>query len=83
MKAVKGTVSRLNVVRHFSHYNVLVLKRVSQGCQPHGLLGQTYNSRTAANPQGVNGEGVIEGTLQDYVASSLFGGCNVTVEADM
>eukprot|EP00997_Jenningsia_sp_PLL12_P005204 NODE_2081_length_992_cov_30.729586_g1681_i1.p1 GENE.NODE_2081_length_992_cov_30.729586_g1681_i1~~NODE_2081_length_992_cov_30.729586_g1681_i1.p1 ORF type:complete len:216 (-),score=31.41 NODE_2081_length_992_cov_30.729586_g1681_i1:97-744(-) len=77
MRAVKTSNTvvqhRQRIVRTFFHYNVLVAKRVSPGCQPHGLLGQTYSSHTAAAPQGINGEGVIEGTLDDYIVPTLFG----------
>eukprot|EP00997_Jenningsia_sp_PLL12_P007819 NODE_4501_length_655_cov_196.567657_g3850_i0.p1 GENE.NODE_4501_length_655_cov_196.567657_g3850_i0~~NODE_4501_length_655_cov_196.567657_g3850_i0.p1 ORF type:complete len:159 (+),score=32.84 NODE_4501_length_655_cov_196.567657_g3850_i0:41-478(+) len=60
------------VVRTFFHYNVVLLKRGGQECRPHGLMGQTYSHTTAAVARGWNGEGVIEGSLQDYKVSSLF-----------
>eukprot|EP00997_Jenningsia_sp_PLL12_P011941 NODE_975_length_1342_cov_203.984532_g749_i2.p1 GENE.NODE_975_length_1342_cov_203.984532_g749_i2~~NODE_975_length_1342_cov_203.984532_g749_i2.p1 ORF type:complete len:433 (-),score=87.14 NODE_975_length_1342_cov_203.984532_g749_i2:44-1198(-) len=63
---------RVLITKTFHHYNVLVMKRTFSECNPHGLLGQTYNAKTAAQPKGFNGEGVIEGTLTDYVVPSLF-----------
>eukprot|EP00997_Jenningsia_sp_PLL12_P003823 NODE_1736_length_1079_cov_145.080583_g1413_i0.p4 GENE.NODE_1736_length_1079_cov_145.080583_g1413_i0~~NODE_1736_length_1079_cov_145.080583_g1413_i0.p4 ORF type:complete len:88 (-),score=17.07 NODE_1736_length_1079_cov_145.080583_g1413_i0:178-441(-) len=64
--------SKGQIVRTFFHYNVVLLKRGGQECRPHGLMGQTYSHTTAAVARGWNGEGVIEGSLQDYKVSSLF-----------
>eukprot|EP01001_Neometanema_parovale_P005635 NODE_2053_length_1526_cov_125.125445_g1955_i0.p1 GENE.NODE_2053_length_1526_cov_125.125445_g1955_i0~~NODE_2053_length_1526_cov_125.125445_g1955_i0.p1 ORF type:complete len:425 (+),score=12.68 NODE_2053_length_1526_cov_125.125445_g1955_i0:60-1334(+) len=41
--------------------------------ESHGLLGQTRQHTKHAVPRGLNGENVIEGTVDHYVVSSLFG----------
>eukprot|EP01006_Ploeotia_vitrea_P044721 TRINITY_DN66857_c0_g2_i1.p2 TRINITY_DN66857_c0_g2~~TRINITY_DN66857_c0_g2_i1.p2 ORF type:complete len:607 (+),score=78.15 TRINITY_DN66857_c0_g2_i1:2224-4044(+) len=56
---------------HFDHFVELAddpMGRIS----PHGLLGQTANFLRPVTPKGKNGQGVIEGTVDDYEVPALF-----------
>eukprot|EP01001_Neometanema_parovale_P004614 NODE_1662_length_1646_cov_134.525279_g1583_i0.p1 GENE.NODE_1662_length_1646_cov_134.525279_g1583_i0~~NODE_1662_length_1646_cov_134.525279_g1583_i0.p1 ORF type:complete len:454 (+),score=50.36 NODE_1662_length_1646_cov_134.525279_g1583_i0:56-1363(+) len=50
------------------NFHVLVLKK----CPSHGILGQTASFKHRVAPRGYDGEGVIEGTVDDYEVTSLF-----------
>eukprot|EP01004_Peranema_trichophorum_P003636 NODE_2612_length_1536_cov_32.002123_g2252_i0.p1 GENE.NODE_2612_length_1536_cov_32.002123_g2252_i0~~NODE_2612_length_1536_cov_32.002123_g2252_i0.p1 ORF type:complete len:476 (-),score=56.56 NODE_2612_length_1536_cov_32.002123_g2252_i0:108-1349(-) len=52
------------------HFDVTI-RLISNKCVSHGLFGQTTNFYTKVASLGLNGEGVIQGKLSDYVVSSL------------
>eukprot|EP01001_Neometanema_parovale_P007284 NODE_3596_length_1193_cov_53.199065_g3415_i0.p1 GENE.NODE_3596_length_1193_cov_53.199065_g3415_i0~~NODE_3596_length_1193_cov_53.199065_g3415_i0.p1 ORF type:complete len:317 (+),score=12.98 NODE_3596_length_1193_cov_53.199065_g3415_i0:106-1056(+) len=61
--------ARRQMVRgdHFN-FGVAEVKK----CPSHGILGQTSHFKHIVAPRGYDGEGVIEGTIEDYEVKSVF-----------
>eukprot|EP01004_Peranema_trichophorum_P002619 NODE_1664_length_1856_cov_43.519331_g1410_i0.p1 GENE.NODE_1664_length_1856_cov_43.519331_g1410_i0~~NODE_1664_length_1856_cov_43.519331_g1410_i0.p1 ORF type:complete len:584 (+),score=66.51 NODE_1664_length_1856_cov_43.519331_g1410_i0:65-1753(+) len=52
------------------YFNLIIQKSEPKYCEnPHGILGVTWNKK--AIPTGPDGEGVLEGHLQDYKVDNL------------
>eukprot|EP01001_Neometanema_parovale_P011566 NODE_781_length_2097_cov_120.203647_g743_i0.p1 GENE.NODE_781_length_2097_cov_120.203647_g743_i0~~NODE_781_length_2097_cov_120.203647_g743_i0.p1 ORF type:complete len:609 (+),score=87.96 NODE_781_length_2097_cov_120.203647_g743_i0:52-1827(+) len=71
-RAKKGirTKDAKNVVR--AHFDFKVTPASGENCHHvHGAFGQTWDRKSPVHAMGINGEGVIEGDLNDYLEPSL------------
>eukprot|EP01004_Peranema_trichophorum_P004613 NODE_3524_length_1335_cov_16.510726_g3080_i0.p1 GENE.NODE_3524_length_1335_cov_16.510726_g3080_i0~~NODE_3524_length_1335_cov_16.510726_g3080_i0.p1 ORF type:complete len:369 (-),score=46.00 NODE_3524_length_1335_cov_16.510726_g3080_i0:228-1175(-) len=59
---------RLTIKRY--HLNIII-RRHQHNCVTHGILGQTSHFHYPVTSAGLNGEGVVQGQLCDYIVKSL------------
>eukprot|EP01004_Peranema_trichophorum_P002829 NODE_1857_length_1781_cov_6.559107_g1576_i0.p1 GENE.NODE_1857_length_1781_cov_6.559107_g1576_i0~~NODE_1857_length_1781_cov_6.559107_g1576_i0.p1 ORF type:complete len:568 (-),score=48.66 NODE_1857_length_1781_cov_6.559107_g1576_i0:23-1726(-) len=79
LRAPKWTAAASKRVR-VDHLNLMIQKSDAWTpyCRsPHGLIGQTMKFAFPVEPLGTNGEGVIDGKINDYIVNSPWS-CNFT-----